>query len=249
MTRTNRIAVAALAFVSAAVTPSAGAPDPKADAAYQEGLELYKARDYEAAASKFEAAYAIDSDPSYVFNAGQAYRLAANCAKASAAYKLYLFRAVQAPNIDTVQGYIEEMDRCAARQAAEEEARKPRLERRVIDAGGPRRNVGIGFAAAGGAALAGALWFTRNTNVLEDARGKVCPPSPEVCDWTMARADRAADLESRGERSELVARILYAVGGAALVTGVTFYLLGRNHDEVIFVPQPGGGVVGASVAF
>ena len=227
----------------AAVTATAQAQPSE----YAEGERLYRAGHYLAAAEQFQAAYAADPDPSYLFNIGQAFRLGGKCAEASNYYKLYLARAVNAPNVDAVQGYIAQMDECAVGQRPPPPP--PKRTTRIVDTGSTWRVVGIAVAASGVAALGAAAWFTHDVNVLEGYRADICPAPPEPCNWTPQRAAREDDLASRGRRASILAITLYAAGGALLAGGATLYVIGRRSHEVIVVPEPGGAVVGAAFAF
>jgi hypothetical protein len=61
----------------------------KAKAASDEAQQLYEAKDYAKAADKFNYAYTLDPDPTYHFNAAQAYRQGGDCANAKVFYQKF----------------------------------------------------------------------------------------------------------------------------------------------------------------
>jgi tetratricopeptide (TPR) repeat protein len=63
---------------------------PEAKARYKRGLEYYKMKEYEAAISEFEAAYAIDPRNEIMFAQAQAERLSGDCASAVVLYRRFL---------------------------------------------------------------------------------------------------------------------------------------------------------------
>jgi tetratricopeptide (TPR) repeat protein len=63
---------------------------PEARARFARGLEYYKMKEYEAAISEFEAAYAIDPRNEILFAQAQAERLSGDCASAVTLYRRFL---------------------------------------------------------------------------------------------------------------------------------------------------------------
>ena len=63
---------------------------PEARARFARGLEYYKMKEYEAAISEFEAAYAIDPRNEILFAQAQAERLSGDCASAVVLYRRFL---------------------------------------------------------------------------------------------------------------------------------------------------------------
>src|ERR1700679_3405566 len=79
-------------------TPDAPAPAPApaptdkdaAAARYAQGQQHFSAGEDLDAADDFEAAYALDHDPVYLYNIAQAYRLGIACARAADFYRKFL---------------------------------------------------------------------------------------------------------------------------------------------------------------
>ena len=100
-------------------TASMAAADPMAPAAKAQldrGLERFKAKDYAAAIAAFDAGYAIDPKPEFLYVKAQAQRLGGDCRTAIATYRAYL--ATHPPH-DKVEYANANIDRCEKQLAAE----------------------------------------------------------------------------------------------------------------------------------
>jgi tetratricopeptide (TPR) repeat protein len=111
----------AVAFVLALAGGPAHADDGRAARRHFEaGSTLYDLGKFAEAAAEYEEAYKAKSDPTLLFNIGQAYRGAKQYDKAITAYKSYLRRVPDARNRADVEGLIEraqaQRDAEAARQ-------------------------------------------------------------------------------------------------------------------------------------
>jgi tetratricopeptide (TPR) repeat protein len=80
---------------------------------YQKGVTHYELSEYNEAAGAFKEAYRLSKDPTYLFNIGQAYRQGKNCGEAGKFYSRYLSAVPDADNREKVDGYVEDMKRCA----------------------------------------------------------------------------------------------------------------------------------------
>lgn len=115
----------------------------------------------------------------------------------------------------------------------------------------PRRKIGIGVAAGGGAAIAvGAVLGFQAQRLRDDAEA-TCPPSS-------CSPDDAADanaIDARAQRRALFANVAFATGGAAIAAGVVLWFVGappdRERGAVTVVPTlgPDGAGVAAAVRF
>jgi tetratricopeptide (TPR) repeat protein len=114
-----------------------GAPDAESLAKAKEhshlAAQLYDLGKYLEAASEYEAAFRLSDLPGFLFNIGQAYRLAGKPKDALAAYQGFLRRKPEAAqraeveeHIDALQKTIEEENRRV--EAANEAARKAAAE-------------------------------------------------------------------------------------------------------------------------
>lgn len=249
MTRLALIAALCVCGVAvAAPTDPAPAPDKAtASAAYARGRAQYAAADYRAAAASFLEAYAADPDPGYLFNAGQAFRFAGDCAPAARSYRQFLGAVSSAPNLDKVRGYLDEMDACVHRQQPPPPSQPPGLTVPAApdDPGATRRHVGLALGGAGLAALGAGVWFHHDVLYFEDRSQRCMAAAP-------CTAAQVAHWDDRGHTASVLAVAAYAAGGAALAGGTALYLLGRRRDAeppIAIAPVPGGALVTAGFAF
>ena len=249
MTRLALIAALCACGVAAAQPADPAQDKAKASAAYARGRAQYAATDYRAAAASFLEAYAADPDPGYLFNAGQAFRFAGDCAQAARSYRQFLGAVSSAPNLDKVRSYLDEMDACVRRQLPPPPPPppppSPAPPAAPDDPGATRRHVGLALGAAGLAAVGAGVWFHHDVLYFENRSRRCTAELP-------CTATQFAHLDDRGRTASALAVAAYAAGGAALVGGTALYLLGRRPDAeppIAIAPAPGGAVVTAGFAF
>ena len=191
-------------------------------------------------------AYAADPDPGYLFNAGQAFRFAQDCAQAARYYRQFLGAVSSAPNLDKVRDYLNEMDTCVhLQQPPPPPPSPPAPPAAPDDPGATRRHVGLALGVAGLAAVGAGAWFHHDVLYFEH-RSRSCSATAPCT------AAQVAHWDDRGHTASVLAIAAYATGGAALVGGTALYLLGRRRDTeppVAIVPTPGGALVTAGFAF
>ncbi len=252
-----RISVIAVVVVGllGGVASAQPAPDKAAaQAAYAEGQQRYAAGDYLPAAVKFEAAYALDPDPVYLFNVAQAYRLGNACPKAVGYYKRFLDEVPNPPNLVNVKQYLDQAEACARTTATMDPATAtspvvtdpPVTERPdTDDPGRTKRWLGIGAMFVGGATLGIGVYYTTEVGRLNDARANrtsMCT-TRSVCE-----PGYGDELDDQGRSAQARQAIAYAVGGAVVIGGVVLYVLGRSSERssIAVVPTSGGAyAVGA----
>jgi len=240
--------LAALALPVRADGPDAAA----ARALFEKGLADYKSGDFGAAAAKFELAYAKDPDPAYVFNVGQAHRLAKNCARAASAYRKFLHLAPSAANAAEVLIYIRDMDECTPKPVPTGQPPPP-PEQPAPPAAAPSYPMttilSLGF---GGFVLIGVgVGFAIEVQATENDRETVCL-ARNNCTWSDAARERADALDARGRRAALISISSFAIGGAALAGAVTLHLLRKSAPKeraVTVVPAKGGGMITGTWSF
>ena len=268
----RRVLIAAvLACASVAGAQPAPTNKEKAEAVFADGQKNYAAGDYAGAATKFEVAYALDPDPAYLFNIAQAYRFGNSCAKASLAYKKFLVAVPDAPNATKVKQFIDQSDDCAKKQPPIPDTSRPPPERTDVvqppppppsllerPATHPGRTQRIAGVAVGGLGLVGvgiAAYFTFKASDVASQREALCKQEladTGMCAWTQDREDRETDLNKKGDHAQLLARISWGVGGAALVGGLVLYLLAPSateHSAVTIVPSQGGAMALGTLRF
>ena len=251
-----------LAFivVLAFATPAGAQPKAEAEAAYKEGQARYLREDFEGAAQQFKAAYDFDPDPVYLFNMGQAYRMAKKCLLSRESYQRYLDEAKTAPNADAVRAYIAEMDQCAKQQGevvvpppVEETppqppsppiVEEPPVERPASSSS--TRTIGIVVGIVGVVAVANGIYFATRVSDAESEANAI-KREPGCATWNMRCDDRWDDVNSRGKRDEKIMLGSMIGGGAAIATGVVLFVLGRETSrEVAVTPMRGGAAVAFS---
>ncbi len=232
---------------------------PKANAAarYTAGQQKFDAGDFLGAASEFEAAYALDPDPVYLYNTAQAYRRGSACARAADYYRRFLAVVANPPNLDKVHHYLSELDACAKAEQVEEPTapHEPAPVQPTIVAATPAptaegdRRIGIplAVASAGVVALAAGGWLTHDVDTLEGYSQALCAQGM-TCQWDASKQARADNLQSRGSRDSAISITAYAVGGAAIATAVLHYVFGAR-EPVAITPVASGAAITGSFTF
>jgi tetratricopeptide (TPR) repeat protein len=244
--------IASTAFAQAKPDKQLAADD------YADGQKDFLAGDYLPAAAKFEAAYALDPDPVYLYNAAQAYRKGSACARAAENYRKFLEIVPNPPNLDKVTNYIDELDACAKADSAPEVVTPPPAP--VVPTPPPpapiqppspapvlitrerpnaalERQFGIGLGAGGLVLVAVGVAFTHDVRTLEGYSAALC----NSCTWNADKQQRSEDLQRRGDRDSKLSFASYAVGGAALISGFVLHAFGSRAPETFFEPAHGGG--------
>ena len=249
----------AVVLVGLTALASAQTPAKSPTDLYAEGQQRYAAGDYLVAATLFEAAYALDPDPAYLFNVAQAYRLGNACAKAATSYKAFLAKVSNPPNQAKVQGYLEQSEACARTQTPAAPppipvvvTPPPPLPERHPGRG--QRIAGLGVAALGVVVLGVAGYYTFKAHDYQNQREELCAKelaAGPTCPWTQAREDADNRLADDGHTAQTRARIGWGVGGAALIGGVVLYVLGRSAESanVAIVPSTSGAMAVAGLSF
>ncbi len=257
--------IAALLVGSTAI--AAAQPATKASDAFAEGQRRYAKGEYLIAAARFEAAFALDPDPVYLFNIAQAYRFGNACAKAASSYRKFLAAVPQAPNADKVKTYIEQSDDCANKQAEmlrpapppPDPVRIPPLppERDQAHPGRGKRMVGLGLGVVGIAALGVAGFYAYKVHDYANQREQLCKENLEMGQCVWGHFDREAkeiELDRLGERAERREKIGWIAGGVALAGGIAIYLWGSSSSDeqrpaVSVVPADGGAMAVSAFSF
>ena len=103
------------------------------------------------------------------------------------------------------------------------------------------REVSVAALAAGALALGGGAYFGLHSQDLENRSDKLCP--------TQTCADpQGLKLNDDAQTSATRANVLYALGGAALTTGVVLWFIGSPDEHPVLSPDLSTTSVGASVS-
>jgi len=182
-----------------------------ARAHYEKGTTLFDLQRYAEAAKEYEAAYEAKPDPVFLFDIGQAWRLAGEPEKALGAYRSYLRRIVKAPNHDKVEALIGELEKTI-------QERKEKQEKE-----------------------AAALAEKQKAEAAAAAAAATPPPPPVVAappPAIVAPAPIAPAPMQPHSRALVIAGIVTAtLGVAALATGVAFTLLAQSDFNEINSPS------------
>ena len=220
----------------------------------EQGRQLHDAGDYAAAAARFQAAYALAPSPGLLFNLAQDYRLSGDCEDAAIMYQRFLAsdpptqaRTVAAQHLDKVNHCLRptlvmsttpsppplSRDRTPPDTVHADRPRSPRLQ----------KDVGLGFMAAGGVALAGAAYFAFRAH---DDSETVSKGYAMGAPWSSL-----ASIDAEGRSSQRDAAILGVGGGIAVASGLTLYLLGvrSEHASVAVTPSTTGAKVAVTWGF
>lgn len=256
----TRRAVTSLVLAALATSPVyAGEPErpervpAKARMLAERGRAYHDAGDYHNAIVAFKEAYVIAPSPGLLFNLAQAYRLQGNCDDATLMYRRYLATRPRPEARTIAEGHLQTVERCVFKRGLnipldESEGVGPggmaSTESLFIDreaearSAAWKKNVGIGLTAAGALALGAAAYYGwdahRTASEVEDAYARG------------ARWKELRDLDARGQRSAQRGQLLGIGGGAAVIGGVTLYLLGRRAERLLpaaIVPHARGAEV------
>ena len=241
-----RFAIAAALLCCAAGAARARPPeDPKIAEArlhYESGLARFNLKEYKPAIEEFEAAYRLKPDPVFLYNLGQAYRLADDPEQALHFYRAYLRERPAAANRHDVEERVTQLEgviaakrsaahppdhtlapetplptaapaaAATATTTAPTAASEPAPDER---AGRTKRIAAMATAGVGLAAIGVGIGMSA---LAKQASDKLTHGTQD------AMYDLALDRQGRSDQNAAIA--LYAVGGAAVAVGVVLYVLG-----------------------
>lgn len=249
-----------LAILLVSVVAAAEGRSGQARALHRQGEALVHRHAYLEAADHFIAAYNLDPKPDYLLEIARTYRTADACAKAAHYYRAYL-SVMHLPPDGAVGHELAEMDACAATQTSppspateaspsqptppaqpppppqpivvERAAPAPAPARASASHAAPIMLTVVGLALAGG----GAAYGFAATD-LSNERENLCPAP---CTWSAQLTARANDLDSRGQRDELLAVVGISAGVVAVAGGIALFWADHQAERrVVVAPAPGG---------
>lgn len=221
MKRGRSLASAVLAFTLGVASPVTAAPKDDAAPSLRAGLQAYKEARYEDAIEQFEAAYAIDPNPAYLYAWAQAERESGDCQSAVRLYERFLEGAVEPAAAEAARKNIE---RCDSQRptppppvlvdppattsappletAPEPQHDDVRADRRV------RSPAGLGLTIAGGVVMLGGGGTLATSGVLRRRQSN-------IDDY-----QRFNDLDLTIDRLNVAGSIALGVGTALLLAGI-----------------------------
>jgi len=127
MGRFARSLLIVVSILAGSITVEAKPPEnPKSALArqhYEAGLAAFNLRDFKTAIAEFEAGYRLKPDPVFLYNLGQAHRLAESHEQALYFYRAYLRTSEDTPNRKEVEDRIATLEKLVAEK--KEAARPP----------------------------------------------------------------------------------------------------------------------------
>ena len=253
----------AVAIGGISVCASIAWADAKQDAraTADQGIALFEQHDFAGAAAKFEAAYALDRNPEYLFNGAQAYRHGGDCIRAADLYGRFLSAVPQPPNEDKIRVWYASQMQCAKERAVQlpsQSAEQPPLtEPRISEelpplpstSPGGHRGLAIALGATGVASLAVGGFFAWDAGYLSDRRAAYLA---QCTTDARCASDAVNDYDRRGSRAQTLALVGLAVGGVAVAASATLFVLSRSKEPtpaLSITPVDGGVLVGRSIAW
>ncbi|MBA3392188.1 MAG: hypothetical protein H0T89_06070 [Deltaproteobacteria bacterium] len=196
--------------------------DAQARAAAEGGAALFRDKDFVGAASQFRAAHELNGDPSYLFNAAQAYRHAGDCAQAADYYARFLAEVPDPPNADKVRAWYASQLECAkpSSQPPPPTPQQPIPAPAIAPTRGHRAlTIGLAVASAGAFAVGGFfVWDARYLDNQRDAALAACTVG------TPCSAAVITDYDHRGSRANTLGLFGLGVGTLALATSAALFM-------------------------
>jgi len=257
----RKVDVARSGLVLAIVLAARGAhadeeTDKQAHAAADAGATLFDKDDFAGAANKFQEAYALNHDPSYLFNIAQAYRHTGDCIRSADYYGRFLADVPHPPNEDKIRVWYASELHCAKERAASQphdaEPAKPHPDEQPVTQtpppSGGRRGIALVLASTGAVALGVGGFFIWDANFLSTRRAAYLDHCTIDNRCSAAVVD---DYDHRGARADTLMIVGLVAGGVALAASATVYLVSRSETAlpVAVAPTRGGAVVTAAFAW
>lgn len=214
-------------------------PDEEARSLYNAGASAFQDGRFEVALERWEEAYALRPLPALRYNLATAHDRLGQLEQARTEYRAYLEALPDAENANYVERRLTVIEEMIARQSptetptvdppdtdlvvVEPDPSMDPLESEESEESSSAPNIGaIVVMSAGGAALIGGV-------VLAIVAGGRYSDLESACPGGICREDQQSDIDSL-RTTALTADILMAVGGAALIGGVVWMLVGGDDE-------------------
>ena len=255
----------AIVAVLAVVTPTIAFAEPqraeqvpqKARELAKRGREYHDAGDYTKAVDAYREAYMLAPSPGLLFNIAQAYRLNGDCDDAAWMYRRFLDTNPSADSRALAESHLAVVEKCGhggllvivpppiEGAVPDPNAAAPQQhEPATVVSHAREKQIGIGIAIVGVAAIAGATYFAIDAH---SAAEQVTATYANGGKWS-----DIASIDARGHRSATIATALGIGGGAVLATGVALYAFGRHSEQwqhVAVVPTTHGAQLSSTWSF
>jgi hypothetical protein len=252
-------AIAVAPIAAYADTSWSGTVPAKARALAERGRAFHDAGNYAAAITAFTQAYVMAPSPALLFNLAQAYRLQGDCEDAALMYRRYLATNPSPEGRALAEMHLASVERCIHMLSLHIPIESPSGHvvtpppREKLAAVAPKpapsnkaqieKDVGIGLALGGSAALALAAYYTV---VAHSAAEDVAAAYAKGAKWKDVSA-----TDERGKTASSRARLLGAGGAVGVAGGIVTYLIGRHNERlpITVAPTRNGVELGMSWAF
>ena len=235
----SALIVAAILVAAPAARADEGIPVKARDLAAK-GRSAHDQGDYARAIAAFKEAYVIAPAPALLFNLAQAYRLQGNCDDAALMYRRYISTRPAPEGRALAEEHLATMERCLKKRSlnipmdesmAYLRVEKPPMDLGIVDApvkpagkpGQLRKDVGLGFALGGSAAIAIATYY-----------GVRAHGAAQDVEELYAMGAKWKEIEARdadGKRAATIGKVFGIGGVAAIATGTTLYVLGKRAER------------------
>jgi len=250
-------------LIATAVVSAQPSPDrARAEVLFTEGTKHFNLREYAAAVAAFKEAYRLVSEPLFLFNIAQAYRLDNDCRTSHAYYKTYLRDAPSGTERAKAEKWLNSLEACARVEPVllppAEPMPNPQVSVRVepvltavksppsiaIAAKQDRETstttiAGIASIAAGGLLIGGGVYFSV---VASGAARDVETTCASACE-----ASAVASLDARGRAAGRNATLSFIAGGLGAAIGVGLLVYSRRVDRTVAITPTHGGAFTTAV--
>ena len=228
-----------------ALSTTARADNPSAEALYTAGQAAYDHGDYQIAIDKWQESYRLSGESGLLFNIAQAMRLAGDCTGAITTYRKFMAADADPASEQhkLAEDFTRELEPTCRAPAPVADPKPPLGDRLNLvdplntpkDHGRALRIAGLGTGGAGIAAIATGLALGYHAQTLGQDVTDACRTS---CDWAVQK-----DKEAAGRRDAMIGRVLDIAGATAIAGGVVMYYLGARQSGVTITPRSEGATL------
>lgn len=226
--------VTALGLASNPAFAQSNAGDKRAFQLFQEGDELYKQGNFAEAAEKFRAAYALDPNPTLLYNLARSYENLGELDQAADTYREYLQRQPDATDRGAIERRIETLEQQLEEKRALERAAKQKPEPTAPPAErapepeqtGPGALPWVVVGVGGAALIAGGV-----LRLMAEQKHASAEDDGD--------ASSAQDKQENAESLAEVSGITLIAGAVVGAVGVSWLLLGSDSEKAARSPSLG----------
>ena len=196
---------------------------------FQRGDELYRQGQFAEAAEKFREAYALDPNPTLLYNLARSYESLGDLERAAETYRDYLEKQPEATDRAAIERRIETLEQqIAEREALERAAKRPPPKAEPAPAPAPASAgpgpvpwvlVGIGAAALVTGGILRVVAENKHASAEDDPN-----------------ALSAIDQQDDAETFATASGVALIAGGVLAAAGISWLVVGSGSNEAAFSP-------------